>query len=72
MTQQRSGVVTAVAVRARVEHLRWRKGLGPLPEAERVVGCWMPERAPGWAVELAISGVPGSRRWGSWRLTQPG
>lgn len=45
----------------RVDHLRWRKGLGPLPEGEFVAECWMMEEAPGWALDLAASGAPGSR-----------
>lgn len=45
----------------RVEHLRWRKGFGLLPEGEYVGDCWMPYAVPSWALELARSGVPGSR-----------
>jgi hypothetical protein len=44
----------------RVEHLRWRKGLGALPEHEWIAECWMPGHAPEWARELAASGAPGS------------
>lgn len=45
----------------RVEHLRWRKGLGVLPEGGWVAECWMPYTAPEWAVHLAESGAPGTR-----------
>ena len=45
----------------RVEHLRWRKGLGVLPEGEYVAECWMPYRAPDWALALAAAGAPGTQ-----------
>ena len=44
----------------RVDHLRWRKGLGPLPESAWVAECWMPEPAPAWALASAAAGESGS------------
>ena len=45
----------------RVFHLRWRKGLGPVPEGAMVGECWMPWPVPDWALALAASGAPGSQ-----------
>lgn len=41
-------------------HLEARKGIGPLPEGEWVAECWMPDTPPGWALDLAGTGAPGS------------
>jgi hypothetical protein len=41
-------------------HLRARKGLGVLPEGDWIAECWMPYPVPGWALESAASGAPGS------------
>jgi hypothetical protein len=43
-----------------VQHLRARKGMGPLPEGEWVAECWMPVNPPDWALASAASGAPGS------------
>ena len=43
-----------------VQHLKARKGMGPLPEGEWVAECWMPDIPPAWALALANSGAPGT------------
>lgn len=45
----------------RVQHLRWVKTSQPLPEAEMVAECWAPDVPPGWAVDAAVAGEPGTR-----------
>ena len=42
----------------RYAHLLWRKGLGPVPEGQMVVECWMPFSPPAWARESAEAGQP--------------
>jgi hypothetical protein len=46
----------------RVDHLRWRKGLGVLPEGGWVAECWFPDHPPAWALASAAAG-DGGRQW---------